>query len=444
MVALDWISNPGKSWKVFVANRVKKIAQVSGEVGIRWKYCPSEINLADLGSRGASLSKMESSEWCKVLQRLLNQEKWPEQLQLKSTARAQEEEHPSHEAILFSAEKKPDVWDELLGRKPYWSTLRITAWALQFAHSSLARLHMEKGRQGPFIMGEIMNARDHWVRREQEKIPKDLEKPGWKLNKEEGMNILNCVGRIENYRPTYLQRGLFIQKLDQHVHEQIMYLGTVSTMAGIRELWWIPKVRSLLKRMICNCNICKVFAAKRFKGEATAPIPRFRSEVSRPFQHTGVDFAGLLVYKKSKNEEGKAYILIFTCAVLRAVHLEVMKTQTGEDFRRNLDAFVTRKTKPQQMVSNNAAVFKTTMDWIRKIRRSEQFQHFLAAQEIQWRFNLAKSPWWGGFCERILQDVKRTLYKTLGKTHLTFKQLEVVVTDNERHMNNCPLTYIEW
>ena len=34
MVALYWISNPRKSWKIFVANRVKKIAQVSGEVAI--------------------------------------------------------------------------------------------------------------------------------------------------------------------------------------------------------------------------------------------------------------------------------------------------------------------------------------------------------------------------------------------------------------------------
>ena len=90
--------------------------------------------------------------------------------------------------MLFSAEKKPDVWDDLLDRKPYWSTLRITAWALRFAHKSLDRLRKEKGRQGPLSTEEIMNARDHWVRREQE----------------EGTNILKCVGRIENYRPTYL------------------------------------------------------------------------------------------------------------------------------------------------------------------------------------------------------------------------------------------------
>ena len=79
MVALYWISNPGKSWKVFVANRVRKIAQISRELEIQWKHCPSEMNLADLGSRGASLSKMASSEWYTRPQWLLNRDDWPEQ-----------------------------------------------------------------------------------------------------------------------------------------------------------------------------------------------------------------------------------------------------------------------------------------------------------------------------------------------------------------------------
>ena len=72
MVALYWISNPGKSWKVFVTNRVRKIAQIPRELEIQWKHCPSEMNLADLGSRGASLSKTENSEWYTGPQWLLN------------------------------------------------------------------------------------------------------------------------------------------------------------------------------------------------------------------------------------------------------------------------------------------------------------------------------------------------------------------------------------
>lgn len=139
----------------------------------------------------------------------------------------------------------------------------------------------------------------------------------------------------------------------------------------------------------------------------------------------------------------KAYILIFACAVLRAVHLEETKSQTAEEFQRKLHAFITRKTRPWRIISDNAAVFKTTADWIRKIRRSEQLQNFLATQEIQWKFNSAKSPWWGGMYERPLKDVKKTLYKTLGKTNPAFEQLETVVMDIERYMNNRPLTNVE-
>ena len=45
MVALYWITNPGKLWKVFAANRVRKIAKIANEVKIEWKYCPSEDNI---------------------------------------------------------------------------------------------------------------------------------------------------------------------------------------------------------------------------------------------------------------------------------------------------------------------------------------------------------------------------------------------------------------
>ena len=142
-----------------------KISQVSGEVGIQWKYCPSEMNLADE----------------------------------PGSTRAQGEEHPPNKIMLYAAEKKPDEWDDLLDRKPYWSTLRITAWPLQFVHNGSARMRKEKRPQGTLSTEEIMNARDHWVRREQKKILK----PGWKLVKDEGTSI----GRIENYRPTDLTKN---------------------------------------------------------------------------------------------------------------------------------------------------------------------------------------------------------------------------------------------
>ena len=128
------------------------------------------------------------------------------------------------------------------------------------------------------------------------------------------------------------------------------------------------------------------------RANLTAPLPKFHTEVSRPFEFTGVDFAGPILCRIGKKEKAKAYIVIFTCATIRAVHLEVTKSQTAEEFIRKLNAFIARKTRPRVVVSDNGGAFKTTAEWIKTLRRSEALHDYLARQEIKWNFNLSGSP----------------------------------------------------
>jgi hypothetical protein len=95
------------------------------------------------------------------------------------------------------------------------------------------------------------------------------------------------------------------------------------------------------------------------------------------------------------------------------------------------------------IVSDNAQTFKVTAEWVKIIRKSEKMQNHLTSEEITWKFNLARSPWWGGFYERLIKEIKKTLYKTLGKSHLSFEGMEQVVMDIEKNLNNRPLTYVE-
>ena len=106
------------------------------------------------------------------------------------------------------------------------------------------------------------------------------------------------------------------------------------------------EVESEVKKTIRNCNVCKVLSAKPFGPPIISALPRFRTEGSRPFEVTGIDFAGPLHYKIGKGEQGKCYVLIFTCAASRAIHLELTKTQTAEEFQRKLNAFISRRTRP--------------------------------------------------------------------------------------------------
>ena len=45
--------------------------------------------------------------------------------------------------------------------------------------------------------------------------------------------------------------------------------------------------------------------------------------------------------------------------------------------------------------------------------------------------------------KRVIKDLKKTVYKTLVRTTLSFEQLETVIVDIERQMNNRSLTYLE-
>ena len=80
--------------KVFVANRVRKIAEVANEVRIEWKYCPSEDNNADPESRGANLDNIEKDQWFDGPDWLLEESDWPDQPELKCTPKVSEEEKP--------------------------------------------------------------------------------------------------------------------------------------------------------------------------------------------------------------------------------------------------------------------------------------------------------------------------------------------------------------
>ena len=92
--------------------------------------------------------------------------------------------------------------------------------------------------------------------------------------------------------------------------------GVANTRAHVWIEWWIPKLRSKVKKVINQYNTCKVFSTKPYRSTTTAEMLSIRIEDGRSFETTGLDFAGPLEYKITKKERGKCYVLLFTCATL--------------------------------------------------------------------------------------------------------------------------------
>ncbi|GFV98841.1 uncharacterized protein TNCV_2913581 [Trichonephila clavipes] len=74
-VALWWIREQG-NWSMFVANRVKEIRELTQFQS--WRHVPSNMNIADLLSRGCTPQKMLDSKWWEGRRWLRNnKEQWP-------------------------------------------------------------------------------------------------------------------------------------------------------------------------------------------------------------------------------------------------------------------------------------------------------------------------------------------------------------------------------
>ena len=94
------------------------------------------------------------------------------------------------------------------------------------------------------------------------------------------------------------------------------------------------------------------------------------------------------------------------------------------------------------IVSDNAKTFRAAKKWLATLRKDEDLFNFLSAKEIEWKFNMSRAPWWGGFFERLIGITKSTLSKAIGRALLTFEELEEVLLDVESVLNNRPLCYL--
>ena len=150
-------------------------------------------------------------------------------------------------------------------------------------------------------------------------------------------------------------------------------------MSHVRERFWTPKLRSLVKKVVHRCDVCRGYRATPLKSTVTvnSQLPAFRAELSNPFIVTGVDFAGPVYHEIGKNKIEKAYIALFTCASTRAVHLKLCGDLTAKEFQRALKEFIARRGLPQIIISDNGKTFVATGKWLKVLKKDAFFERLI-------------------------------------------------------------------
>ena len=255
--------------------------------------------------------------------------------------------------------------------------------------------------------------------------------------------------------PIILPQSQFLKGLVLYVHEKFKHMGPEWTLYNLRRNFWITKGRRTVKSILSKCVVCQRHS-KQPMQQKMAPLPTFRTDIKekRPFLFVGVDYCGPIevrpIYKQYvKVKKGhfeeiddlqKSWVCLFTCAVTRAVHLELVSDSSTECFLLALRRFIARRGQPQMFVSDNGKNFRGASKELYSLyKAAENASRQLEKENFKWKFNAEKSPWWGGLFEAMVKIVKGALKKTLGQRRLTFEQLATVLTEVEQVVNSRPL-----
>lgn len=451
MVALGWIRNDPNKWKTFVSNRVTEIQGCSNPT--QWRHCPGEDNPADLLSRGLLANDLQGSDlWWHGPQWLVRHpDNWPRNTTAKTPL--PEAKKTNLQVLVI------DAWESPIdaGRySSYLKALRVMSWVLRFM-TNASRADKLTGEP---TTQEIEAARLRWIRVVQQEsfaaehralmegtsVPTKSKIFRYNPFLEDG--LIRLGGRLEHAdlppqekHPLLLDGSHpFTKLLIRHTHVRIHHLGVRIVLSELRHQFWILKARQSIKKILHTCLPCKI-ANNRRGQEVEAPLPSDRVRPTKPFVVTGVDFAGPL-YIKVGRETRKAYIVLFTCATTRALHLELSSDMSTERFLMAFRRFSGRRGLPHTMYSDNATTFQAAnreLTELSQILTDPQTSRHFAHNGVRWKFIAPRAAWWGGWWERMVGTTKRCLRKVLGKSHVDEESLGTILVEIEAAINSRPI-----
>ncbi|KAI2646060.1 Transposon Tf2-9 polyprotein [Labeo rohita] len=491
---LKYIFNDTTRFKTYVANRVRKIRDLSEKS--QWRYVNGFLNPADAASRGLSIdSFLGSDRWLHGPEfLLLSESNWPcfPEEQMNNSV---DDSEVKKEAMAFSTvmTRAHDPINKFIEHFSSWNSLkRATAWILKFkkmlrllsqrkkdAHmfhlqstdpSNLDGFNNKKTEVKAQFGDEELSVEDiiHaekalvcFVQQQSFKSEILSLKKGHTIKKGSSIyrldpfledGILRVGGRLHKMAiPEDSKHQAILPKnshlstiLLNHIHQTTGHCGKNQILSKLRQRFWIVHANSAARRLVRNCLICRRWNAPVMEQKmADLPLSRLTCD-SPPFTCVGTDYFGPVEVKRGRSLV-KRYGVLFTCLVSRAIHLELAFSLEINSCIMALRRFICRRGQVQEIISDNGTNYvgaeRELRDCLAQLNHSK-IRDAMLNEGIKWSFNPPSGPHYGGVWERLIRTIKKTLYSVLKQQVLDDEGLQTALCEVEAIVNDRPITTI--
>lgn len=455
---LSWLKSEPKCFKVFVTNRIAKIHTLLPDC--EWNYVSTSDNPADPSSRGLLPSALItcSLHWNGPLFVRLPEIEWPTStFQVISPQYLPDMKQVPESSLLVYT--KSNDYELILRFSSLTRIQRLIAFMLRFCTSALKR----PTPRGSPTQSELNVLRIVIRMTQATNFPslfKQLKASGSTITPPtlaqlapfiDAQGIIRVGGRLRYSSLSYdVKHPILLPKMShlttlliRHYHLSFLHGGLKLILAMLSRRFWIISGRDAVRRFIFSCVPCI-----RLKATRPAPLmgdlPSHRVEPHRPFLHVGMDYGGPFILKESRrcnSRTTKAYLALFVCMSVKAVHLEVVSDLSTDAFLAALDRFIARRGVPSDLYSDCGTNYVEVARKLRTLLNDPKMQAQASNRvAATWHFNQPAAPYFGGLWEAAIKSTKSHLRYVIGSQVLTVEEFQTLITRIEGILNSKPLT----
>ena len=471
MDVLHWIRGHSRNFKPFVAHRVGEIHSITEPA--QWRYVPTNVNPADLLSRGVDVRNLIKNEkWWNGPNFMCDPpEDWPEnkidQLLPHDKEIRKQYRKPDDSNVTFTIRINTSQENRLDPiRYSSWVRLtRVCAIVMRFVYN--CRLPSLLRSTGALKPGDIVDAETYFIKLSQhESFSEEIHALTAGRQLQNGSKLLplkpildddallRCDGRLqfadclpwETRFPVILPRKHWVTTLIvKNAHEQCQHGGTNQVLSQISIRYWIISGREVIREWERECMLCRRRKASP-ASQIMAPLPELRTRLSLcAFSQTSVDFGSPFITKQGRGKtRQKRYLCLFTCLATRAVHLEMAYSVTTDSFLNAFYRMASRRNIPQDVLSDNGTNFVGGDNELRDLvlqLDQDKIQDSTANRGVRWHFNPPGAPHFSGVHEVMIKAAKKAIYSILADADITDEELFSAIVGAEGLINSRPLTY---